>query len=85
MTERLLAGFVLWIITIGVLALRQRYAPHNLALVAAGTALFVAVLAISVDPTFDAPPLISLAAISGGLVVRGVDAEVRRRHSSEVT
>ena len=80
--ERLIAVLPLWLVVVAYLGVRRQYDPRNLALVALGFAAFLVALALADQFPNSAVSmsgaLVSLAALGGGLIVRGVDAERSR-------
>lgn len=81
--ERLAFALILWTVVVSYLGLRARYARRNLLLVAAGFGAFLVALALHDQQLASGASLagafIALAALSGGLTVRGVDDERRRK------
>lgn len=77
---RLAIAFLIWLAVALYLAARRRYAGPNLALVVTGLAAYLVALALSDQPETAGltGALVSLAALGGGLTVRGHDRDRQR-------
>ncbi len=78
--ERLALALLIWSAVTAYLVVRRRYTGPNLGLVIVGLAAYLVALALSDQPEAArvTGALVSLSALGGGLVVRGLERGRRR-------